>query len=633
MDFFESQDVARRKTSLLVGYYIIAVALIIVGVYLAFAAAFLGVRAKTGGEADITQLWNPLLALCVVGGTLAIVLLGSVFKITQLSSGGESVARMLGGRPVDSHTHDPQERKILNVVAEMAIASGIPVPPVFLMDEASINAFAAGFSTSTAVIGVTRGCVEQLSRDELQGVMAHEFSHILNGDMRLNIRLIGVLHGILIIALIGYGIVRATAGSRHRSRSSNDKNGGTIPIVVLGIILMAVGYIGVFFGKLIKSAVSRQREFLADASAVQFTRNPQGIGGALKKIGGFAGGSRIDSSHAEEASHFFFANGLRRSFMDMMATHPPLEARIQRIDASLLADVDTAPSHTAPPPVAGAAGVTGLSSFAVAPEQVVASVGAPRAEHLDYARQLLAALPDDVNDAVRTPAGAVACVYALLQDGDATVRARQLAGLKGQVTDEVWAQMNALSAPLTALGPGSRLPVADLCVVALRSLDAAAYADFSRNVAAMVSADEQVDLFEYALQRMLKRNLLPHFEKVAAPAIRHTSLAPLQDACSALLSSLAHWGADETGDAERAFRAGADALAMPLPLMALDACGLNAVDTALDAMLAASHAVRKRILDACVHCVASDNRVTVEEAELIRAVADALECPMPPLFG
>ena len=319
--------------------------------------------------------------------------------------------------------------------------------------------------------------------------------------------------------------------------------------------------------------------------------------------------------------------------MDMMATHPPLEARIQRIDASLLADVDTAPSHTAPPPVAGAAGVSGLSSFAVAPEQVVASVGAPRAEHLDYARQLLAALPDDVNDAVRTPAGAVACVYALLQDGDATVRARQLAGLKGQVTDEVWAQMNALSAPLTALGPGSRLPVADLCVVALRSLDAAAYADFSRNVAAMVSADEQVDLFEYALQRMLKRNLLPHFEKVAAPAIRHTSLAPLQDACSALLSSLAHWGADETGDAERAFRVGADALAMPLPLMALDACGLNAVDTALDAMLAASHAVRKRILDACVHCVASDNRVTVEEAELIRAVADALECPMPPLFG
>ncbi|MBL7076489.1 MAG: M48 family metalloprotease [Kiritimatiellae bacterium] len=633
MDFFESQDVARRKTSLLVAYYVLAVALIIVGVYFAFAFTFLGVAAKSGGEVEVARLWNPMLALWVMGGTLVVVVIGSLFKIAQLSSGGEAVARMLGGRLVDPGTADARERKVLNVVEEMAIASGVPVPPVFLMDDASINAFAAGLTPSNAVIGVTRGCIEQLSRDELQGVMAHEFSHILNGDMRLNIRLIGVLHGILVIALIGYGVVRATASTRHRSRSSNSKGGGNLPIVVLGLVLMAVGYIGVFFGKLIKSAVSRQREFLADASAVQFTRNPQGIGGALKKIGGWTGGSRIGNSHAEEASHFFFANGLRNSLFSLMATHPPLEDRIHRIDASLLAGVETGttePSATAAPEVAG---VSGMASFAVEPEQVVASVGAPDADHLAYARQLLAHLPAAVSEAVHTPVGASATVYLLLVDRKEDVRRRQLDWLRQHAGAAVLDVMDTLGDAVTGLGAAKRLPVADMCVVALRSLSPGDYAVFSGNVRKLVQADQQVDLFEYALQRMLERSLEPVFKKVTAKAIHHKTLESVQDASAALLSCLAYWGADDADEAERAFRAGASRLGLTLTLVPLDACGLDSVDAALDALVGATHAIRKQVLDACIHCVASDNRVTVEEAELIRAVADALECPMPPLFG
>ncbi len=633
MDFFESQDVARRKTSLLVAYYALAVALIIVGVYLAFAFTFLGAKARAGDGVEVAQLWNPVLALWVIGGTLAVVLIGTLYKVAQLSSGGEAVARMLGGKLIDPGTKKPQQRKVLNVVEEMAIASGVPVPPVFLMEDASINAFAAGLSPSSAVIGVTRGSIEQLSRDELQGVMAHEFSHILNGDMRLNIRLIGVLHGILVIALIGYGIVRATAGARHRSRFSSSKESGNLPIVVLGLVLMAVGYIGVFFGKLIKSAVSRQREFLADASAVQFTRNPQGIGGALRKIGGWSEGSRIANSHAEEASHFFFANGLRNSLMGLMATHPPLEERIDRIDASLLQGVDTETPQMHSGGTPEVAGVSGMASFAVEPDEVVASVGAPGADHLTYAHHLLENLPAAINEAVRTPVGATATVYALLLDRKEDVRGRQREHLRAHAGETVLAAMDSLGDAVYQMGPEYRLPVADMSVVALRALSPDDYAVFSENVRSLVLADQQVDLFEFALRRMLSRGLAPVFEKVPSTAIHHKTLESVQDACTSLLSCLAYWGADEDGDADRAFQAGAVRLGKVLKLAPLDTCGLDSVDRALDTLVGATHTLRKDVLDACVHCVASDNRITVEEAELIRAVADALECPMPPLLA
>ncbi len=286
MDFFEHQDVARRKTGLMILYFCVAVVLTITGVYLATAVAFHFAQSTSDGSAQPPlDLWDPTLAAGVAGTTLIVIALGSLYKISVLSGGGTAVAEALGGRPIEPSTRDLDERVVLNVVEEMAIASGTPVPPVYLLgDEEGINAFAAGHSGGDAVIGVTRGCVRLLSRDELQGVIAHEFSHILNGDMRLNIRLIGVVHGILVVALAGYFIMRSVGYSSHRSRSNRNSGGGVIAIIVFGLSLYVIGYLGVFFGKLIKSAVSRQREFLADASSVQFTRNPGGITGALQKI-------------------------------------------------------------------------------------------------------------------------------------------------------------------------------------------------------------------------------------------------------------------------------------------------------------------------------------------------------------
>ena len=329
MDFFERQDKARKKTKLLVFYFILAVAALIVAVYFAALLIFSGVQAqqhRNFGESPQFALWNPQLFLGVAGGVLAVVLIGSGYKTVALAQGGSAVSEMMGARLVSPNTNDPDERKLLNVVEEMAIASGVPVPHVYVMDEEDgINAFAAGHKPGDATITVTRGCVKILSRDELQGVIGHEFSHILNGDMRLNLRLMGIIFGILCLAIIGRVLLQ-TARVGGRGRGQN-------PLPLLGLLLLVIGYIGVFFGRLIQAAVSRQREFLADASSVQFTRNPGGITGALKKIGGLGEtGSRLSHAHAEELSHMFFGNGVSEPFIGLLETHPPLAERIRVFD-------------------------------------------------------------------------------------------------------------------------------------------------------------------------------------------------------------------------------------------------------------------------------------------------------------
>src|ERR1022692_718183 len=326
MDFFERQDQARRNTKLLVVYFVLGVAMLILAVYAATLAIFTGVASRHHHRYDEQVqmvLWNPQLFLGAAVGTLAVIALGSGFKTLELAQGGSTVATMLGGRLVDPTTANPDERKLRNVVEEMALAAGGPVPQIYLLpDEHGINAFAAGHSTSDAVVAVTAGAVKLLSRDELQGVIGHEFSHILNGDMRLNLRLMGVIFGILCLAVIGRVLLYT------RSSNSKDKN----PLPLLGLALLVIGWIGVFFGRLIQAAVSRQREFLADASSVQFTRNPAGLSGALQKIGGV--GSLIESPHAGEANHIFFSDGLGKPFFQMMDTHPPLAERIRAIDPS-----------------------------------------------------------------------------------------------------------------------------------------------------------------------------------------------------------------------------------------------------------------------------------------------------------
>jgi Zn-dependent protease with chaperone function len=628
MDFFANQAAARRRTGLLVVYYALAVALIIASVYLAFAAVFMGARMEEGQAVTTAQWWDERMFLWVAGGTLAIVLTGTLYRIAQLAGGGKSVAQLLGGRLAPHATRDLAERKVLNVVEEMAIASGIPVPPVYLLDnEAGINAFAAGFSQRDAVIGVTRGCVEQLSRDELQGVIAHEFSHIFNGDMRLNIRLMGVLHGILVIALVGYWIMRSSFHGRARSR---DSKGGAAAIGLLGVALMLIGYIGVFFGKLIQSAVSRQREFLADASAVQYTRNPGGLASALRRIAGMSHGSKVGNLHAQEAGHFFFANGLRGSLLGLLATHPPIEERIRRLEpgGETVRAAYAAMEAAGPGTGVATAGAAGFAAGAV-----TAEVGAPRAEHMRYAEGVSQRLPAAGREACERPDGARAAVYALLTQPGGGVGTAQRERLEAHETADVVALWARLVPELRGMSADLRLPLAESAVATLKELSGGEYRAFRDNLRALVAADREVDLFEYALQRMILRQLAPTFEGVKREPVRYRDAKSIAEPGRALLSCLAYWGSDDPEDARRAFEKGWSEMGAGATdgMAPLDQCGLPLLDRALETLAQAAPALKKRVVAACAACIGFDGRVTVEEGELLRAVADAIDCPIPPL--
>lgn len=434
MNFFEHQDQARQNTVYLLGLFVVAVIVMIILLYGVVVYALYD-----------QLIWQPELFLLVALGMVATVGGGSVYKSIQLRGGGKVVAEDLGGTLVDRMTEDELEKRLLNIVEEMAIASGISVPEVYVLgEENGINAFAAGFTPNDAVIGVTRGCLEQLARDELQGVIAHEFSHILNGDMRLNLRLIGVIQGLIFIYLIGRALLRGSfLGGGSGKSSSKDKDSG----LIIGLGMVVIGGIGFFCGRLIKSAVSRQREFLADASAVQFTRNPDGISGALQKIAGYKSGSKVKSPMAEEASHLFFGEaftGIFESFGQVFSTHPPVKERIKRLEgfAGRTWSVEETGNNASISSIASgnqmAAGFAGSSpqaqpqrgSLSVSPGRVVARVGTTNPKHLDNVRGFLADIPEPVRMATRDVNGAIAIIYSLLLHTDPEVRDRQMSTLR-----------------------------------------------------------------------------------------------------------------------------------------------------------------------------------------------------------
>ncbi len=631
--FFENQDAARRNTKWLVFLFCLAVLAIAAMIY-ALAVFLTGTQPPDayGREIEITlQWWQPDLLITVGLATLAVVAAGSLYKTSQLRGGGSVVAESLGGTLIASDTGDPDERRLLNVVEEMAIASGTPIPPVYLLrDEPGINAFAAGFTPGDAVIGVTRGCVRQMSRDELQGVIAHEFSHILSGDMSLNIRLMGVIHGILMIGIIGYFLLRSSMFAGRGRRGGRDNN--AMVMLSAGLGLMLIGFLGTFFGNLIKASVSRQREFLADASAVQFTRNPDGITGALKKILGFDDGSILQSPNAPESSHLFFSQGLRGGLQMLFATHPPLDERIRRLDPSFEGQRGSeARGGEARARPAAAAAVTG---FAAAPEgSALDQAGEPTVAHLAYAAALVRGLPPAVTAAVHEAYSARAVIYALLINRDPGPRKLQLEQLAHFGEAGIDRETRGLLPEIEGLDARARLPLIDMALPALRSLSASQYERFKTNVAALIAADEKIDVFEWTLQRVLLAHLRPHFERVPPPRVRYSSLARLTPQCSVLLSTLARVGSRNQAELRAAFEQGASQLLGVEPdLLPPDRCGLAALDAALERLAQASPSCVQQLLTACAACIAADRKVTQAEGELLRAIADSLACPMPPLL-
>ncbi|MGA7826781.1 MAG: M48 family metallopeptidase [Geobacteraceae bacterium] len=629
-DFFARQEDARRRTVRLIILFSLAVLGVALAVYLvAVFTCLFSFKNLTHG----ISFWNPRLFFWTTSGTLLFVGLGSFWKIQELSAGGSHVATMLGGRPVPLQPQDLREKQLRNVVEEMAIASGIPVPNLYLLEkERGINAFAAGHNLNDAVICVTNGALKLLDRNELQGVVAHEIGHILNGDMRLNLNLTGWLNGILMVSQIG------EMGLRGVRRTSGR---GTAAIAVISLALYAVGYVGYFFGRLIKSAVSRQREYLEDASATQFTRHPEGLAGALKKIGGLAMGSLIESPRADEMSHLFFSNALQDSWLHALDTHPPLLERIRRLDASFNGIFPEVTPLPAPPPKEI---YLTPQLHKAAPEPVIALSGAeviallsragdPLQEHIDRARHLIDQLPESLISATRDSFGACALVYGLLLDKTPTIKARQEEILAAHGNQALIEEVRLLFPAIKTLPPEVRLPLLELSLPALRTLSRDQFFILKETVRQLSDADNRTSLFEFTLRYLLMRHLEPCFTKCPNRPAQIYGLRGVQQECSCVLTSVARVGNQDEILARQAFERGLIALQeekTKFAFLPAAESGVACLERSFAVLENTSLLIKRRLLGACLECLRHDGKVTVAEIELFRAVADAIGCPLPP---
>ena len=644
MNFFESQDRVRRNTVKLVFLFVLAVVTLIILTNLLVMVSFGYINSEQlgGGEALVQNMDWPTF-LTVGAGVGVVVLVGSLYKIMALSSGGKAVAASLGGQLISPNTENLGQRKLLNVVEEIAIASGTPVPPVYLLaGEEGINAFAAGFTPRDAVIGVTQGTIDHLSREQLQGVIAHEFSHIFNGDMRLNIRLMGVLHGILVLGLIGYYILYSSSFSGRRRGS--DKDGGGIMVLAIG--LMIIGFAGTFFGGLIKASVNRQREYLADATAVQFTRNPNGIAGALKRIGGLQYGSTVKNPAAPGMSHAFFAQGVSGFMQALSATHPPLAKRIRRIDPQWDGEFDVSDASDRPrgeaeagktetrtrEQFAGQAAAAAVGAAVVDVMNAVDQIGNPRQETINYARSLISELPAAIKEAAREPYGARAVMYSLVLDQGQEIRDKQLLQLQNRADADVYTLTLRLLREMDGLAARHRLPLIDIAMPALKQLSVSQYKSFRHNLVALIEMDSRVDLLEWSLQKILFSHLDSHYFKLPHVKAVHFRPAQAKKEIALILSVLAYAGHQSQGDVERAFDSAAQALELSeLTLLAKNEIRMSGLDQALEKLTRLHPLQKPRLLKACVASIVHDQRVSPVEVELLRAFSDALDCPMPPV--
>ncbi|UZK04642.1 M48 family metallopeptidase [Venatoribacter cucullus] len=627
MDFFSHQDQARKRTTQLVLLFVAAVASLIVALNLLIAVLFMSNDQHSSGRlldyVTVEQwLWISAGVITVIGGA-------SLVKWLLLRGGGRVVAESLGGRLLLPNTQDFYERRLLNIVEEMALAAGMPVPPVYVLSDHSINAFAAGYQPSDAVIGVTQGCMEQLSRDQLQGVVAHEFSHILNGDMRLNIRLMAVLFGLLFIALIGRFMLEASArGSRVRS---SNKNNGAGAFMLLGAGLVVIGYTGVLFGNLIKAAVSRQREFLADASAVQFTRNPASISGALKVIG-YGSGSEISSPEREETAHLFFGQAIPFR-MQLFATHPPLIERIRRVEPRwdglfLPPQTRKAAEQESPSAVSKAsqmAGVTALAGAAMAAAAIPAVTStASQQEGPDPAR-LWQELVETAHDSYQVRA-LICCL--LIVDPRRLAYDLQIDWLQVEHGQDFHRQVLRLLPLTQKLRPEQRLPLVERAMPALKQLSAPQYQDFRQTLMQLAKADGEIDIFEWCLYRLILQYLNPHFGEVRPLAARYSAVKDIRDETATVLSVLVRFGHDTGEAAAQAFDKACTAAGFTGLQLQPRSNSLKPLNLALSKLSEAYPHLKGRLIKAMQAAIHSDGELRPVELDLVRTIAAIMEVPV-----
>ncbi|MFC5527024.1 M48 family metallopeptidase [Rhodanobacter ginsengisoli] len=636
MDFFAQQARVRGSSRRLVGLFVLAVIAIVVAID-AVVWFSMGHHPRAGEPAPSNL---PLLfasTMLVLGG----IVLSSLFRIMSLSGGGKSVAESVGAVAVPPDTSDPQLRRLRNVIEEVAIASGVPVPDIYLMaDEPGINAFAAGYSTADAAVCVTQGCLDNLSRDELQGVIAHEFSHVLNGDMRLNIRLMGLLFGILVLAIVGRRVIWFGGGR------SNRRDGGGGQVWMIGLALIVVGYIGYFFARLIQAAVARSRESLADASAVQFTRQTDGIAGALKKIAILSEGSRLQVANKHEVAHMLF--GEADSFNALFATHPPLLQRIRALEPGFreeeLGRLAESMQHAAqaPPDATETSkpgrplGVPGMAMPPVLPAVLAggaAAAGGPAAAAAGFQRAAAVhqAMPAALSEAVQHPESALAVMLALALSLQAELQPAQRRIVADAFGDDVLQTVQTMAGELATLAPIARLPLVAIAFPALKQLPDGRQQTLLDTLDALVKVDGRVDLNEYCLARLLRLQLQEARQPRRAPIDGLKKLPACRDSVILVCAVVAAAGCSDETSARRAWLL---AMQQAFPGEAIEwvpppAAWQAPFERALDDLDGLMPPAKELVIQSLARAIHADGVVSVEEAELLRVICASLHCPVP----
>ena len=668
MNFFEAQDSARRTTNYLVLLFLSAIAfLLALSNLIVFEFFyFLEYAGLTFSLSQLALVFDVNLSIMLCASIVLFITLGSVYKLLQLSSGGSVIAQNLGGIIIPRSSSDQLHKKILNVVEEMAIASGVPVPQVYVLNEQGINAFAAGWKSTNVVIGITQGALDRLNRDELQAVIAHEFSHIFNGDMRLNIRLVAVLHGILMIGVMGRTILRSMTnsytyaerlkakpvsplGSIWQESADSRKSFVSSNFLAIGVALMVVGYSGTFVGNWIKSLINRQREYLADASAVQYTRNRDGIANALKKIGGSIYGSAMLTASIDEYSHAYFALGDTGFSWFSFSTHPPLKKRILQIeprwDGKYLFD------ERKPAPVDNAENkkseenlrkkkiatsiITGAGVSVAVGDAMGAldTIGEVTQQRVDAAHAWHIALSDEVKAHAENPYGAQALVLALLIDKSASIEDLQYSVLNKVIGELHTNNVKQVKDDVAELARTQTLSLIDLTLPTLREMTVEQYQRFKLCVQQLVEADKKVELSEWIIQRVVLQHLDEHYGHRKKSMGKYVVLGSAKYASEFMLSLLAYLEHKNPQEALRAFDGAKHSVkAGALNLLPKEEISLDNLNDAMDELEFLKPPIKKRFLQACVSCISHDGKVTIQAYELTRAIASCLDCPMPPVL-
>ena len=670
MNFYKAQDQARKQTTWLLFLYFLSVVSIVLITNICFAIFVWYSNPHNLSNAQLPSITSISSAiewfqqvivglgwykfLWVTGLVCGVIGISMGFKWISLRSGGRVVAESLGGRLLAPNADDNLERRLLNVVEEIALAAGVPVPPVYIMDnEQGINAFAAGLSTEDAVIGVTRGTLVCLNREQLQGVIAHEFSHILNGDMLLNMKLLAVLHGILMISEAGRTMMRHST-RRSYSRSRRDSNGG---FFVFGLCLFLIGWLGQFFGDLIKSAVSRQREFLADASAVQFTRNPEGIGGALKMIGGYSAKSTIQHSAAHEVGHLFFSSAYK-SFLSLFSTHPPLETRISRVlpswdgrftsykkeTGSIRSNDETHAGF-----VGSRADTAGQSQAGATAKQVLSKKSASNYDGKPLEFTLAStqepalfsgsasntdAILEQIKMLAHEPLGAVSLVLSTLMDDAEAVLSKQIAFIEStqkswllasNKTKHLFEQLDAQSKGVSQ----HRLELLEMAMPSLKQLSLKQYQQLRALMTNMVHADGRVALLEWVIYQLVCQHCDRHFGLSKAQKPRYKTLKQLAPIYAVVLSRVVHYGGGSEDALLKAFNKACNAAGTyTIELLPIESCGQAKFTRAVQALGLAYPLLKPRLIKGLVSAAHSDGQINEHEHQVIRGVAAVMDCPL-----